>query len=170
MNVQASLRRLMAALLLATAVLFVIGVAIERRDEHHTERTEQASTSEHGGEEAEHPASGERNNEARVLGIDAEATPLAVLAVFVSIVLAVLLWRADSVVLLAVVVVLATVFTVFDIAEVIHQIHESRTGLAITALLVAAGHATIVILGAIVLVRAPSARGRGTTATAPRGG
>jgi Flp pilus assembly protein TadB len=157
----------MAALLLATAILFVVGVAVERRDEHHAEGTEPASSSEHReaseterkSEEAAHTASGERN-EARVLGIDAEATPLVVLAVLVSIMLAVLLWVSDSVGLLAVVALLAAGFAVLDIAEVIHQIHESRTGLAVIALLVAAGHATIAIFGARTSVRrAPAVTG-----------
>ena len=157
-------RRVMAALLLATAVLFVVGVVVERRDEDHAEGTEQSETSEHredsetdhGGELAAHNEAGE-GNEARVLGIDAEATPLVFAAVLVSIALAALVWRSDSEALLAIVAIVATVFAVLDIAEVFHQIDESRTGLAITAALVAAGHATIAVLGATAFLRARQA-------------
>ena len=154
-------RRVVAALLLATAVLFVVGVAVERRDEHRAEGAEKSETSEHregseaghGGELAAHNEVGE-GNEARVLGIDAEATPLVAAAVLVSIALAAFVWFSDAEALLAIVAIVAAAFAVFDVAEVFHQIDESRAGLAITAGLVAAGHATIAILGAAAFLRA----------------
>src|SRR5262245_4467777 len=98
----------MAVLLLATAVLFVVGVVVERRNEHQAERAEQPATAEHregsegeGGEEqAAHGENGE-SRETRVLGVDAEATPLVVVAVLVSIALAALLWFSDSVAVIA---------------------------------------------------------------------
>jgi hypothetical protein len=168
MDASLHVRRVMAALLLATAVLFVVGIVVERRDEHHAEGTKQSETSEHrgdseaehGGELAAHDEAGE-SKEARVLGIDLEATPLVFAAVLVSIAFAALVWLSDSEALLAIVAIVATVFAVFDIAEVFHQIDESRTGLAITAALVAAGHATIAILGATAFLRARHAPSRG---------
>jgi hypothetical protein len=148
----------MAKLLLATAVLFVAGVAVERRDEQQGERTEQVETAEHReGSEAEHrdeaPAHRDaaERSDTRVLGIDAEATPLVVFTVLVSIAFAVLLWRSDSRVLLAIVAIVAAVIATFDVAEVVHQMDESRTALAITAALVGAGHAAIAILGTTAL-------------------
>jgi hypothetical protein len=161
MDASLSVRRVTTALLLATAVLFVVGVVLERGDEHHAGGTGQSEASEHrgdseperGGELAAHNEAGE-SNEARVLGIDAEATPLVFAAVLVSIALAALVWFSDSTALLGIVAIVAVVFAVFDIAEVFHQIDESRIGLAIMAALVAAGHATIAVLGATAFLRA----------------
>src|SRR5262245_20751695 len=101
------LRRVMAGVVRATAGLFVVGVVVDRRDDHHDERTEESATADHGeGSEAEHGgeetalgSSGE-SAEDRVLGIHTEAIPLVVVAVVVSIAFAVLLWRSDSEVVL----------------------------------------------------------------------
>jgi hypothetical protein len=150
-------RRVMAALLLATAGLFVIGVVVERGGEHHAERTAHTEITEHregpDGEAAGHSETGVYK-EARVLGIDGESSPVVVLVALVSIALAALLWRSESPVLLAIVAILAAGFAVFDVAELFHQLDDSRGGLALTATLIAAGHAAIAVLGTTAILQA----------------
>jgi Flp pilus assembly protein TadB len=155
------LRRIISILLLATAALFVLGVVIERRDENHLESTELSATGAHdesveGRQEPESEAAQSSAHEeqvTRVLGINAESTPLVVLAVAASVLLAILTWRSDSRLILTVVGLIAAGFTVFDLAEVVHQLDESRGGLAFTAALIAAGHASIAALATISATR-----------------
>jgi hypothetical protein len=63
-----------------------------------------------------------------------------VLAVAVSLALALGLWIRDERWLAIATVGAAVVFAVFDVAEVAHQVDESQTGLAVLAAVIAAGH------------------------------
>jgi Flp pilus assembly protein TadB len=143
-------RRVIAALLVATAVLFAVGVAVERRDDQHPKSAEHPEA-EHAGEEAHNEAN--EHDESRVLGVDTESAPVVAVAVGVSIALAALVWFSDSPAVLANILIVGTVFAVFDVAEVLHQLNRSQTGLALTAGLVAVGHAAIAALGATALRR-----------------
>jgi hypothetical protein len=164
--------RVIAALLVVAAVLFVIGVAAEPNNDTHSHepsgevapRSETGGAGEHSeaGESAEARASeGTGNevaesNEERVLGLHLESPGLLALAVVLSAVLAgAVLWRPDRRVLLAIALVAAG-FVVLDIAEAAHQLNENRTGLAVLAATIAAMHTATAALAVWQLTaRAP---------------
>ena len=164
-------RRLAAILLVVTAALFVIGVSVE--DDTHSEASEgvadqpagqaegshvEANESEAGheeGEESEAEGStveGEgsgHDEEAEgetVLGVDAESPAIVTMAVLASLALAAGLWFTHRRLAAVATVVLAGLFALFDIAEVFHQLDESRTGLAVLAVVIAVGHAAAAVL------------------------
>jgi Flp pilus assembly protein TadB len=94
------------------------------------------------GGRAEHRASSER-----LLGINPESTGLLAVAVAVSLLLTAAVWRAGaSPWVLAVVAVAMAGFCALDVREVIHQADESRTGLAVLAVVVAALHLAAALL------------------------
>jgi hypothetical protein len=146
------LRRTAAALLVVCAGLFIVGVTVEA-DTHvetnepardHDEASEAAGSesghdeaAEAAGSDADHHESGE---EEQVLGVDVESPGAVGLAVAASIALAVGLWIRKQRWLAIAAVGVAVVFAVFDVAEFAHQISESRTGLALLATVIAAGH------------------------------
>jgi hypothetical protein len=78
----------------------------------------------------------------RVLGVDAESTPLLVLAVLAGLALSVAaaseLGRRRN--FLLAVVVIALAWAALDVREVMHQIDESRAGIAAVAIAVAVLH------------------------------
>jgi hypothetical protein len=133
------LRRTAAALLVVGAGLFIVGVTAEA--DTHVETNEPAGdhdeASEAAGSESGHHESGE---EEQVLGVDVESPGAVGLAVAASIALAVGLWIRKQRWLAIAAVGVAVVFAVFDVAEFAHQISESRTGLALLATVIAAGH------------------------------
>jgi hypothetical protein len=183
-----TLRVIVTVLLVASAALFAIGVAIERdskhdeshaslaiqyvlvADEHAGEspaegepgHRETGSESGHSGESAAHRAS-EAGNE-RVFGIDIESPALVVVAVAVSLLLAAALWLTGGVLAPLALAGFALVAAIFDVREVFHQIDESRTNLIVIAAIVAALHAAVAS-GAAVLARR-TARG-GPASIAP---
>ena len=157
----------MAVLLVASAALLVVGVAVERsRGDVHTETQAPVAHDESGeGSEAHeraeaHPAEQPAHDEAsetaaahadepstRLLGIDTESTPLV--AVVVAVLLAAgVMWR-PSWALIAVAVVFAVVAAVLDASEIAHQLDEDRVGIAVLAALVLLLHAGIVASGAL---------------------
>ncbi len=156
------LRWTLVALLAVSTVLFAVGVIAERSDAD-THTPEAAQTEAAGGEAAEthedgeageareaeseggdaEPASGEASSEdERVLGIDLESTPLVVLAVLAGLGLAALtatrFGRLRGFLLAVVLVMLA--WAALDLREVLHQLDESRTGVALVAMMVAVLH------------------------------
>lgn len=157
-------RRIAAILLVATAVLFVIGVTAE--DDNHNEASE-AVVDQPSGESGDSRAEAEESEEGHVgegpaaegdeghdeetedetvLGVDAESPATVTLAVFASLVLAAGLWFTNRRSVAIATVVVAALFALFDIAEVSHQLDESRTGLAILAVVIAVGHAGAAVL------------------------
>ena len=154
------LRWTLVALLAVSTVLFAVGVDAERSDAD-THAREAAQTEAAGGEAAEsheeageagegeseeghaEPASGEASSEdERVLGIDLESTPLVVLAVLAGLGLAALtatrFGRLRGFLLAVALVTL--VWAALDLREVLHQLDESRTGVALVAMMVAVLH------------------------------
>ena len=90
-------------------------------------------------------ATREKSREAseKLFGVNPESTGLVALAVAVSLVLALGVWRAGaSPVMLGVVALVMAMFGALDIRELIHQADEARTGLTIVAGVVAALHLT----------------------------
>lgn len=146
--------RLIAALLVVAAVLFVIGVASEpNKDTHSDEPSAEVTGHSEANETAEARASeaagrteATESGEARVLGLDLESpAPVAAALVLSAVLAALVLWRPDRRVLV-VIAVAAAAFAVLDIAEVSHQLDEDRTGLAMLAATIAALHAATAAL------------------------
>lgn len=157
-------RNVLIALLVVSAALFAVGVAVERSQPGHsesreaTERATAAAASAAGeatndgdaaaeGEErhaaegtASEAAAAETSSE-KVFGINPESTGLVVAAVVASLLLAFGVWRfprAWQLLLLVALVCLA--FAIFDIREAVHQAGEERAGLTVIAAIVAALH------------------------------
>ena len=123
--------RVIAALLVVAAVLFVIGVTAEfDEDTHSVEPSAEVEKHSEGGESAEVGAreAAEANEEAettevaegdgeRVLGLDLESPgPVAAAAVLSAMLAALVSWRPDHRVLV-VIAVAAAAFAVLDIAR-----------------------------------------------------
>ena len=83
-----------------------------------------------------------------MLGINLESAPLVVLAVIVSLALAVATWRSNSKLLLLITAAFAAVFAILDIAELVHQIDRSKAGLAALAAIIAVLHVGAALLAA----------------------
>jgi hypothetical protein len=147
--VSRQLRRTAAALLVVCAALFIVGVITE--GDTHAETTEPAADhdeavkgaeGETGHDEAAE-ASGAGHNESadeRILGVDVESPGSVVLAVAVSVALAVGLWIRKQRWLAVSAAAAAIAFALFDVAEIAHQLDETRFGLAVLAGVIAAGH------------------------------
>ena len=137
-------RWLIGALLIAASALFAIGVATEGG--HHNESVASVESGEHN-EATEHNEQIEATESSEtVFGINIESTPLVVLAVIVSVVLAAATWRTDYKVVLLVTALFAAAFAVVDVAELSHQIRESATTIAVIAAIIAVLHATAAFL------------------------
>jgi hypothetical protein len=152
----------MAVLLVASAVLLVVGVAAERSqgDAHdetpavvHDEAAEGSKA--HEREAAEHDEAGETSaqhaaeGDERLLGVKTESTPGVAAAVLISLLLAAgTLWRPSRA-LTAGAALLAVVAVVVDVAEIAHQLNEGRSGIALVAALVLVLHAGVVASGAV---------------------
>jgi hypothetical protein len=143
--------RTAAALLVVCAGLFVLGATAE--GDSHAETTQPAGhheeargaaegetghdeATEAGGRKAGHDGSAEE----RILGVDVEAPGPVVLAVAVTVALAVGLWIRKQRWLAVAAAWVAVVFALFDVTEIAHQLDESRNGLAVLAGVIAAGH------------------------------
>lgn len=155
-------RGVLAALLVASAVLFAIGVMLERSaesDEPSAASEQSSEAGEAGHSEAEEGHSEESEGEAgeqseaehsdseeTLLGIDIES-PLAVSAgVLLSLVLAALAFMSTNRIVFVVIALFALTFAVLDGRELFRQLDESRGGLAVLAGLIALLH-----LGAAVI-------------------
>jgi hypothetical protein len=100
----------------------------------------------------------EPNGEETLFGTDPESTPLVVLAIVASLLLAAGCWfRAEWRWLLIVTAFAMIAFAVLDLREVIHQLDESNDGLASLAGAVAALHVAAGVT-AVILARRPRER------------
>jgi hypothetical protein len=163
--------RAAAALFIATAALFVIGVSTEPRHDETTEATESTGTHDEsteaggahddateGGLDESAGALSEQGEDETVLGIKVESpTPIAV-AVIVSLALAAGLWFRPLRPVALAAIVFALLFTALDIAEVVHQLDENRAGYAILAAVIAAGHVLAGGESTLVARRPPAPR------------
>jgi hypothetical protein len=146
-----SMPLLIAVLLVMSAALFGLGVAIEHSSDgdNHAASAETGQESTDGAENASHA---ETPTSEWVLGLPAES-PAGVAAVVVaSLLLAALVWRYPRRPVLIVVAVFGLAAAILDIAEVVRQVDAERSGVGVLALLVAALH-TGVVVGAIALIR-----------------
>jgi hypothetical protein len=169
----ARLKLLLVCSLIASTVLFAVGVAIERSrsestetpsgDVSHTdeatggEGTTEGGSGEEGSNAAEATTTPEHSDsDAVFLGVDLESWSLVGVAVAVSLGLALAVWFRPLRSVLALVGVVALVFAAFDLAEVIHQLSASEAGLFAIAGLVTLLHLFAAGL-AVAAFRAPQA-------------
>lgn len=131
-------RWLLGALLIAAAALFAVGAASEKSG--HTENSTTVESAEHNesGEQAVPVESTETSE--KVLGLNLESTPLVVLAVAISVALAVATWLTQHKLVLLTAGLFAIAFAVLDIAEFVHQVDKSAAGLAVLAAIIAVLH------------------------------
>ena len=170
----------MATLIVASTVLFVVGIFIERgtasATSPHVEATSPptaASPAPHvegsgeaGGEgdeshapeaSGESPAEAGGNTEAggseAIFGIDPEAPALVGLAVILSLLAAFLVWRDGQRLVVGGAVVVTLGFAVLDLLEVSHQAREGTVLLVLIAGLVAIAHLVAAGVGVVILRR-----------------
>jgi hypothetical protein len=151
--------RLLAVLIVAATVAFAIGVSIERSQESGETSAETAHV-EGGGAEGVSPEGVSSDVQAHsdsssetLLGINPESIPLLIVAIVVSLTLAVGVWcRPDLSILLIVVALAMLAFAGLDVREFFHQLDASRGGLAVLVALIALLHVGAAVL-AIRLVR-----------------
>ncbi len=177
------MRTVLAALLVAATALFAVGAIAERSQAHETTAAdvhtagespaaqEQTETSGESTEAHENGVAVETYTEASeaVLGVNVESTPLIVLAVLVGLGLAALVasrfGRSPGVMIA--VALIAIAWAALDIREVVHQLDESRTGIAVIAIVVAVLHLAAALLAARLAARErhPAAGSRGRPGT-----
>jgi len=163
------LRKVLVSLIIVSTVAFAVGAIWERSSSEPAAEGSRQEAPGHaeGGEAVE--GSGEEGGGGEVatettFGVDPESTPLVVLAIVASLLLAAGCWfRPDWRWLLVFTAFAMAAFAVLDLREVIHQIDESNTGLALLAGAVAVIHAAAAVT-AVVLRR--RSRGREALAAA----
>ena len=132
------LRRLLVAALIVATAAFAIGVTIEKAEE---------GESGHAATES-------------ILGIDAESTPLIVLAVFASLgLIAALVLRPGVPLLLLATAAFGAVFATLDIVELVRKLDQDEASIAAFAAVAAVFHAAVAVI-AMMLRAWPSAPGR----------
>jgi hypothetical protein len=171
------LRWTLVALLVASTALFTVGVIAERssRDDHSTPASAQPGESGEGAdepagarEEGEGSSTGEAahvetaagdtdtETDEAVLGVNVESTPLIALAVISGLGLAAVaasrLGRLPAV--LFAVAVIALAWAALDVREVVRQLDDSRTGIAVFAIVVAVVHLAAALLAGAIAGRA----------------
>ena len=169
MTKPSTLSVVLGVLLVISAALFAVGVAVERSQPHRevvghatqpegsTTGSEAASPGESGVESpAAHAAEGSgavtREAGEKILGINPESTALVVAALVGSLLLAFAALRVErNAPILVVIAAAALVFAAFDLREVFFQVDRSRPGVATIAALVAALH--VAAAGAAIVLR-----------------
>ena len=156
---------LVSTLLVASAVLFAIGGAIERSQRHSEAATAPTAAVAHESGSAETPAQREaesgghaepqRDSSEKLLGVDLESIGLTVAAVVAAILLAAGCWfvRRRSVWLAT--AAFGLVFAAADGRELAHQLAESRPWVAAIAAALIALHLAVAGV-AVALVRCSS--------------
>lgn len=156
------LRGALVLLLIGSACLFFVGSTIERHNRHHEAAAAPAaesSTSGESGSEGSKPA--EKHVEgnhgeagAKILGINTESLALSIVAVVLSLLLAVAIWLGLWVrlVLLAA-AAFGLVFAAGDARELVHQINESNSGLASVAAVLIVLHLLVAAVAAALFPR-----------------
>jgi hypothetical protein len=150
-------RKLLVGLIVCATVVFGIAAAFERSDADAHPSGAEPHTEEIGGEET-NTDEGVETDEATIFGVNPEATPILLVVVIASLMLAAVVWlRPDWRWLLVVVALGMGIFAVLDIREAVHQFDEATAGLGISALVVAAAHAAAAFV-ALLLLRQPGAQ------------
>ena len=161
---RARLPLVVAALLVAATILFVVGTTIERsqatsREHQEANPVEQSAreAAEHReaeateteanttGEAGEEQASGGESGE-ELFGINPESAGLTAVVVLASLLLASLLVVRPGKGLLVAVAVVGLVFAALDAREAIHQANESNAGLLVLAVLTGLLHLSVAVV------------------------
>jgi hypothetical protein len=100
----------------------------------------------------------EKRREAKLLGINPEALSLVIIAVIVSVLLAVGIWFRRITLVLVAIAVFGLVFAALDVREVLHQVDESRTNLIAIAGVLIGLHLLVAGLAAVGLLAGPARR------------
>jgi hypothetical protein len=171
------LRFALVAVLVASTAVFAVGVIAERSQaDRHAEPA--GAQTRHSGESAAEPAGAHREGGGetagahepqtgtadehageKLLGVDIESTPMIVLAVLAGLGLAALA-ATQAGRLPATLLVLALIaagWGALDVREVVHQLDESRTAIAIVAIVAAGLHLTAAALAGLLAMRARQA-------------
>jgi hypothetical protein len=149
-------RIVIALLLLASATIFAVGVAVERSGHHDASAVNGAAvgnSSAPEGSAAKEGAEGNASAQAteaseQLFGVNTESNTVIGFVVATSLLLAMIALAIRSPIVLAVVAVVALGAVAFDIREVLHQLDQTRTGVATLAALTAAMHVFIATLAA----------------------
>jgi hypothetical protein len=124
----------------------------------HSEGGESAATA--SGEAGHVESATGRAEGERLLGVDIESTPLVILAVLAGLALAAL--AASRIGLargfLLTVVLIGLAWAALDLREVVHQLDESRAGVAVVAMGVAALHLAVAAISGRLAAAAPATR------------
>jgi hypothetical protein len=155
-----AIRKLLVSLIVLSTVAFAVGAIVEHssgepaHDQGGGAVEGSGEAGEGGGEVAPvSKGSEEPNGEETLFGTDPESTPLIVLAIVASLLLAAGCWfRPEWRWMLVVTAFAMAAFAVLDLREVIHQLEESDTGLAFVAGAVATLHVAAAVT-AVVLAR-----------------
>jgi len=153
-------------LLIGSGLLFAIGSTIERHQRHAeqpstaaTSSTESGTSGESGsesgsGESAKHVEKGHGEAGARILGVNTESVALTVVAVVLSLLLALVVWLGRwSRLALFCVAGFGLVFAAGDGRELVHQLDESHAGLAAVAAILIGLHLAVSVLAAALFPR-----------------
>jgi hypothetical protein len=164
------LRKVLVSLIVLSTVAFAVGAIVEHSSREpaaegsgteapaHDEgggAVEGSGEAHEGGGEVTPVSEGseEPKGEETLLGTDPESTPLIVLAIVASLLLAAGCWfRPEWRWLLVVTAFAMAAFAVLDLREVIHQLDESDGGLAFVAGAVATLHVAAAVI-AVILAR-----------------
>ena len=164
------LRKVLVSLIVLSTVAFAVGAIVEHSsvepaaEDSGTESpvhgegggaVEGSGKADEGGGEVTpiSERSEEPNDEETLFGTDPESTPLVVLAIVASLLLAAGCWfRPDWRWLLVATAFAMAAFAVLDLREVIHQLDESDAGLAFVAGAVATLHVAAAVT-AVILAR-----------------
>jgi hypothetical protein len=168
------LRAALALLLVASAILFLVGSTIERNNRHHEQTPavqtglsesgegtktgepehskSESGSGESNGTETGHAEASHAEAGAKILGVNTESLTLSIVAVVLSLLHAAAIWlrRWGKLVLLAV-IGFGLVFAAGDAREVVHQLDESNNGLAAVASILIALHFAVVALAGLLL-------------------
>jgi hypothetical protein len=152
-----TIRKLLVSLIVLSTVAFAVGAIVEHSsgESAHDQGGEAVEGSGEAGEGGEvapiSEGSEEPNGEETLFGNDPESTPLVVLAIVASLLLASGCWfRPEWRWLLVVTAFAMAAFAVLDLREVIHQLDESGAGLASVAGAVATLHVAAAVTAVIL--------------------
>jgi hypothetical protein len=112
------------------------------------------TSSESGTPESVAERAKETRREANLLGVNPEALSLVIIAVIVSVLLAVATWFRRPALVLCATAVFGLVFAALDVREVLHQIDESRTSLIVIASSLIGLHLLVATLASAALILA----------------
>jgi hypothetical protein len=144
-------RGLIAILILVATAAFVAGSAVERS------RHNAASAGAEGSASRELSEKGGGSGEA-LLGINPESAPVLIVAIALSLLMALAVWRVRSILVLIAAALVAASFGALDIREALHQSSIGDSTLTIVAGVVAALHFAVTIAaGLLARVRPASA-------------